>query len=114
MFEKKSGRVLQKLEHSIIAELEDAVKSGSSERRVDTLRQVTNLFLHDGDRLSEDQIKVFDDVLCVLISRVESRARAELSQRLAPIDYARSKSFSIWPGTMKLPWPAACWPTPAA
>jgi uncharacterized protein (DUF2336 family) len=85
---KQSGRVLQKLEHSIIAELEDAVKSGSSERRVNTLRQVTNLFLNDGDRLSEDQIKVFDDVLCVLISRVESRARAELSQRLAPIDYA--------------------------
>lgn len=79
---------MQKLEHSIIAELEDAVKSGSSERRVDTLRQVTNLFLHDGERLSEEQIKVFDDVLCVLISRVESRARAELGQRLAPIDYA--------------------------
>ena len=79
---------MRKLEHSIIAELEDAVKSGSSERRVDTLRQVTNLFLNDGDRLSEDQIKVFDDVLCVLISRVESRARAELSHRLAPIDYA--------------------------
>jgi uncharacterized protein (DUF2336 family) len=82
------GRILQKLEHSIIAELEDAVKSGSTERRVDTLRQVTDLFLHDAERLSEDQIKVFDDVLCVLISRVESRARAELSQRLAPIDYA--------------------------
>ena len=79
---------MQKLEHSIIAELEEAVKSGSSERRVETLRQVTNLFLHDAERLSEDQIKVFDDVLCVLISRVESRARAELSQRLAPIDYA--------------------------
>jgi len=79
---------LQKLEHSIIAELEEAVKSGSSERRVDTLRQVTNLFLNDGERLSEDQIKVFDDVLCVLIGRVESRARAELGQRLAPIDYA--------------------------
>ena len=88
MSKEASGRVLQKLEHSIIAELEEAVKSGSSERRVETLRQVTNLFLHDAERLSEDQIKVFDDVLCVLISRVESRARAELSQRLAPIDYA--------------------------
>jgi uncharacterized protein (DUF2336 family) len=85
---QRLGRILQKLEHSIIAELEDAVKSGSAEKRVDTLRQVTNLFLHDAERLSEDQIKVFDDVLCVLISRVESRARAELSQRLAPIDYA--------------------------
>ena len=73
---------------SIIAELEDAVRSGSSQRRVDTLRQVTNLFLHDGERLSEDQVRVFDDVLCLLIGRVESRARAELGHRLAPVDYA--------------------------
>jgi uncharacterized protein (DUF2336 family) len=82
------GRILQKLDHSIIAELEDAVQSGSSQKRVETLRQVTNLFLHDGERLSEDQVKVFDDVLCLLIARVESRARAELGSRLAPIDYA--------------------------
>jgi uncharacterized protein (DUF2336 family) len=74
--------------NSIIAELEDAVKNGSSRKRVDTLRQVTNLFLHDGERLSEDQVKVFDNVLCILISRVESRARAELGARLAPVDYA--------------------------
>jgi len=31
---------------------------------------------------------VFDDVLCLLIARVETRAKAELSRRLAPIDYA--------------------------
>jgi len=73
---------------SIIVELEDAVKSGSSEKRVNTLRQVTNLFLHDGERLSEDQIKVFDDVLCLLTARVENQAKAELSKRLAPLDYA--------------------------
>jgi uncharacterized protein (DUF2336 family) len=85
---EKTGPILQNLDHSIIAELEDAVKSGSSERRVDTLRQVTDLFLHDGERLSEDQVKVFDDVLCLLIARVETRARAELGSRLAPLDYA--------------------------
>jgi uncharacterized protein (DUF2336 family) len=79
---------LHNVEHSIIAELEDAVKSGSSQKRVDTLRQVTNLFLHGGERLSEEQVKVFDEVLCVLIGRVESRARAELGARLAPVDYA--------------------------
>jgi uncharacterized protein (DUF2336 family) len=73
---------------SVIAELEDAVRSGSSERRVSTLRQVTDLFLHGGERLSEEQVKVFDDVLCLLVTRVESRARAELSARLAPVDYA--------------------------
>src|SRR6266576_439138 len=80
------GHILQ--EHSIIAELEDAVRNGSSEKRVATLRQVTDLFLQDGERLSEDQVKVFDDVLCVLIARVESRARAELGKRLASVDYA--------------------------
>src|SRR6188472_4168302 len=74
--------------HSIIAELEDAVRGGSPARRVETLRQVTDLFLNDGERLSEDQVKVFDDVLCILIARVETRARAELARRLAPVDYA--------------------------
>ena len=73
---------------SIIAELENAVRSGSSDKRVSTLRRVTDLFLHDGERLSEDQIKLFDNVLCHLVTRVENRARAELSARLAPIDYA--------------------------
>jgi uncharacterized protein (DUF2336 family) len=73
---------------SIIVELEDAVRSGSSEKRVNTLRQVTDLFLHEGERLSEDQVKVFDDVLCLLTARIESQAKAELSKRLAPLAYA--------------------------
>ena len=80
--------MVQQPAHSIIAELEDAVRGGSSAKRVDTLRQVTDLFLHDGERLSDDQVKVFDDVLCLLIARVETRAKAELSKRLAPLDYA--------------------------
>jgi len=75
-------------ENSIIVELEEAVRAGSSEKRVKTLRQVTNLFLHDGARFNDEQIKVFDDVLCLLVARVESRARAELSTSLAPVEYA--------------------------
>ena len=75
---------------SIIAELEEAVRSGSSEKRVNTLRQVTDLFLYDGERLSDEQVKVFDDVLCHLVARVESRVKAELGGRLAPLDYAPS------------------------
>jgi hypothetical protein len=75
---------------SIIDELEDAVRSGSSEKRVSTLRRVTDLFLHDGERLSEDQVKVFDDVLCHLVARVETRVKAELGARLAQVEYAPS------------------------
>jgi hypothetical protein len=82
---------LQQLDHSIIAELEDAVRSGSPEKRVGTLRRVTDLFLNGGERLSDEQVKVFDDVLCLLITRVESRVRAELGTRLAPLDYAPSE-----------------------
>ena len=63
---------------SIIAELEEAVRSGSSAKRINTLRQVTDLFLRDADRLSEDQVKVFDDVLCHLVARVETRIKAEV------------------------------------
>ena len=77
--------MLQQPDQSIIAELEDAVRTGSPGERIETLRQITNLFLVDAERLNEEQVKVFDDVLCLLIARVESRARAELSTRLAGI-----------------------------
>jgi Uncharacterised protein conserved in bacteria (DUF2336) len=73
---------------SIIDELEDAVRSGSPTKRIDTLRQVTDLFLHDADRLNEEQIKVFDDVLCHLVTRIEDRVKAELGTRLAPLKIA--------------------------
>src|SRR5215470_3514795 len=85
------ARLIKKVQqpaHSIIAELEDAVTGGSSAKRVSTLRKVTDLFLHDGERLNDEQVKVFDDVLCFMIARVETRARAELARRLAPVDYA--------------------------
>jgi uncharacterized protein (DUF2336 family) len=75
-------------EDSVILELEEAVRAGSPERRVNTLRQVTNLFLNDGARLSDEQIKVFDDVFCLLVLKVETKARAELSRRLARVDHA--------------------------
>ncbi len=79
---------MQASEHSIIYELDDAVSSGSSEKRLNALRQVTTLFLRDAERLSDAQIRVFDDVFCLLVAKVEIRARAELGKRLAPIDRA--------------------------
>jgi uncharacterized protein (DUF2336 family) len=73
---------------SLIAELEDAVQSGNKERRLDKLRQVTDLFLATSSRLNSEQLEVFDDVLGHLVERVEARALAELSERLAPIENA--------------------------
>ena len=73
-------------QQSLLAELEDAINSGSSERRVETLRRVTDLFLNGADHLNEAQVAVFDDVLCHLIRRIETKALVELSGHLAPID----------------------------
>ena len=74
---------MQPASESLIAELELAVKE-SPESRIKTLRRVTDLFLNDADRLNDDQIKVFDDVLCLLIRRIEAKSLVELSKRLAP------------------------------
>ncbi len=73
---------------SLISELEDAVRRGSQKKRVETLRQITNLFLSANEQLNEEQILVFDQVLGHLITRVELTALVELSERLAPIHNA--------------------------
>jgi uncharacterized protein (DUF2336 family) len=70
---------------SLIEELESAMASGSVERRTDMMRRVTDLFIYNSERLSEDQIRLFDDIITHLISHIERRAIAELSARLAPI-----------------------------
>jgi uncharacterized protein (DUF2336 family) len=62
------------------------------------LRQVTDLFLSDADRLNENQIGVFDDVLVRLIERMESRTLAQLSttlskSALAPKEIVRQLAY---------------------
>ena len=73
---------------SLIVELDDTVKNGSPEKRVHTLRRVTRLFLDELDRLNEQQMGVFDDVLVPLIQRIETKVSVQLSATLAPIDNA--------------------------
>jgi uncharacterized protein (DUF2336 family) len=73
---------------SLLAELEVSVKTGTPEKRVETLRRVTGLFLGKSDQLNEQQIGVFDDVLVHLIQRIETKALFQLSKSLAPIDNA--------------------------
>jgi len=76
------------MSESLIAELDDAIKSGSKDKRVDTLRRITDLFVAGADRFNDHQIEVFDSVLGRLIERIEARALVELSQRLAPVGNA--------------------------
>jgi uncharacterized protein (DUF2336 family) len=83
---------------ALIVELEGAVAGGSSQRRIEMLRKVTDLFLSDADRLSEQQISVFDEVLVRLMERVEARTLAQLSTTIsnvqsAPRDVVRRLAF---------------------
>ncbi|MEA2929378.1 MAG: hypothetical protein QOG38_1806, partial [Hyphomicrobiales bacterium] len=80
-------------QQSLIDELEEAVQSGSPEKRVDTLRRVTDLFLLTPAQLNAEQIGVFDHVITHLVARVETKARAELASRLAPIAQAPSDAI---------------------
>lgn len=75
-------------EHSLFDELDEVLRNGSSDKRVDMLRRVTDLFLSDADRLNDQQVDVFDQVLVHLINRIETRTLAEISARLAPVENA--------------------------
>lgn len=70
---------------SLIAELEGAIASGSAEKRIDTLRRVTDLFMVGSEAYSETQVELFDDVISRLADRIETNARIELARRLAPV-----------------------------
>src|SRR5215213_3116776 len=78
---KRSGRAM--LERSIADEVEAAIQAGSTEKHLDTLRQVTDLFLVSADGYSGEQIELFGDVLERLIRTIELRALADVSARVA-------------------------------
>ncbi len=70
---------------SLIPELEDVIQHGSYARRAETVRRIANLFIDGASVFNEDHIGLFDDVLCRLVTEIEIKARAEMSQNLAPI-----------------------------
>jgi len=74
----------------LIDELEAALTSGTNARRIEMLTRVTDLFVGGAPRYSEEQIGVFDDVMVRLVSTIETKARAKLASRLAPIVNAPS------------------------
>jgi uncharacterized protein (DUF2336 family) len=73
---------------SLIPELEDMLAHGSPERRAMTLARITTLFLSGASQFNEDHVRLFDDVFGCLIAEIETKARAELSKRLAPVGNA--------------------------
>lgn len=76
---------------ALINELEDALASGSAEKRTKTLHRVTDLFVFGSAHFSKDHVAVFDGVFQHLIADVEVSAREALAMRLAPLKNAPPK-----------------------
>jgi uncharacterized protein (DUF2336 family) len=70
---------------SLLPELEDVVQHGSAEKRAETLRRITTLFLDGADSFNGDHVALFDDVIGCLIGEIEAKALAELARRIAPV-----------------------------
>ncbi len=75
---------------SLIEELEAAIRAGRNDER--TAARVVDLLLVNADRLTEQQVGAFDDVLGRLVAAIDGTARAELGRRLAPVDNAPTET----------------------
>jgi uncharacterized protein (DUF2336 family) len=73
---------------SLIAELDGVMASRRDHRRHDALRKVTDLFVASAPSYSEEQVALFDNVIGRLAVDTDVAAKAELAQRLAPIENA--------------------------
>ncbi len=73
---------------SLIPELEEVLQDGSREKRAETLKRITSLFVDGASSFNEDHVRLFDDVFVRLIAEIETKARAELSIRVAPVGNA--------------------------
>ncbi len=68
---------------AVIAELEEAITRGSSQRRIEMLMRVTDLFVGGSGRFSDEKIELFDDVMSRLALAIDVSARSMLARRLA-------------------------------
>jgi uncharacterized protein (DUF2336 family) len=68
---------------SIIDEFETIMSIGSEEKRLETVKRVTDLFLASAGSFNAEQIELFGDLLERLIKTIELRAITDVSARIA-------------------------------
>lgn len=82
---------------AIVDEVEAAIRLGSAEKRLETARRVTDLFLLSAGSFNHAHVELFDNVLERLVKTIEIRAvadvsarmvLAEMSEQLAPVAQA--------------------------
>jgi uncharacterized protein (DUF2336 family) len=76
------------LQSNLIDQLEDVLASKDVSRRADILRKVTDLFVLGSGTFSEDQVKLFDNVMGKLLENIERAARARFGSRIARLSDA--------------------------
>lgn len=78
----------------VAVELEDAIANGTSQKRVETLRRITDLFVGGADQFSDEHVELFDEVITRLADEIEVHARVELAERLAHVGNAPIKAIT--------------------
>lgn len=61
----------------------DLAKEGSSEKRRELLRQITDVFLAQPDQRSESEAILFDEIVGAVAADLETQVRVELSRKVA-------------------------------
>src|SRR3982074_3604108 len=70
-------------ELSIVDDIKTIIHIGSAEKRLETIKRVTDLFLSSAGSFNPEQIELFGDLLERLIKTIEIRAIADVSARIA-------------------------------
>ena len=58
------------VEFSVVDEVETAINNGTAEKRLETIKRVTDLFLASAESFNSEQIELFGDVLERLIKTI--------------------------------------------
>ncbi|MBR1144172.1 DUF2336 domain-containing protein [Bradyrhizobium sp. AUGA SZCCT0431] len=78
-------------QESLINQLENVLASRDLSKRGEVLRRVTDLFIHGSGGFSDEQIDLFDEVMCKLVETIELAARVAFGSRLAGVADAPGK-----------------------
>jgi uncharacterized protein (DUF2336 family) len=73
---------------SLLNDLQKAIEAGPKEKRGKTLRALTDVFVDVADRLPDDLVEIFGDIISYLIETIEPEALVALADKLAPVPKA--------------------------
>jgi uncharacterized protein (DUF2336 family) len=77
----------------LTAEVDAAVRDGTPARRARMVEQFAAFFLAHAERLSFEQLNLFDNVMARLVSRADARSLIELSTALAGVNPAPEQTI---------------------